>query len=570
MNGTHIGSNNWAVSGAHSVSGKPVIANDPHLAFSAPGKWYIVNIRAGKWNASGVTLPGIPEMVIGKNENIVWALTNVMADQTDFYIETVNKEKTHYKVDTAWKPLKKMEYTIKVKDSSDVRLEVWETHHGPVISGVHLFSNLRKVENNAPFISMRWTGNDVSDEYYAMYQINRARDWSAFRQGVKYFTTPGQNFLYADVQGNIGFICDSKIPLRGAGNPNFAMDGADTRNDWTGYVPYETMPYVFNPPEGKLATANNNVTPSFPHYITGVWEPTSRIDRINEMLSLQDKFSPADFKRMQMDFFSPYAREITAHLLAAFKDVKITDPNLKRAVKLLSEWDSDFLPELPAPAIYAAFFKHLLLNTFRDELGGELFNQYCMIANVPYRAIQRMLTDNAYPLFDDVTSANKKETRDDIIRKSMGNALTELETAMGKDIHAWRWGKIHHVTFKHFFHGTSSVLDNFIDIGPAEIGGDGTTVFNTEYPLNEYHSEVNRLQTTPYENILGPSMRFICDLSTPDQFEIVLPTGQSGNILSPHYSDMTEHWLRGGYYTLRVSAEAGRKNRDKLTLRPGG
>lgn len=566
MGGSHIGSNNWVVTGSRSQSGKPIIANDPHLAFQAPGKWYLAVMKAGDYEAAGMTLPGVPAVVIGKNANIAWALTNVMADQADFYYETLSKDRTRYLVDGQWKTLKKIDYSIKVKDSADANLEVLLTHRGPLVSGIHLLENGKIKYSDNP-VSMRWQGNDISDEFLAFYTINKAKGWNDFVAGVRRFTVPGQNFLYADNGGNTGYVCGVRIPIRPASAASFAMDGTKSQNDWQGYVSAESMPAVLNPPQGVFATANNNVTPSFPYYVTNIWEPSSRIERIQELLAAREKHSVTDYKKMQMDFTSPYAREITAALTAAFASVKVKDENMKEALKLLSSWDHAMLAESPVPAIYAVFFKYLLRNTYRDELGEKLFNQYCMVANVPYRVTQKLLRENNAEVFDDIRTP-KRETRDEILRKSLANALTELEAAHGKEMRAWRWGKLHQVTFKHVFHGTASLLDKVIDIGPAEIGGDGTTIFNTEYALYEYHGEMKALATTSFENKLGPSMRFIYDFAQPEQFQTVLTTGQSGNVLSGHYKDMTRNWLKGGYYTIRTSAASAKANKELLVLRP--
>ncbi|MCE1188777.1 MAG: penicillin acylase family protein [Ignavibacteria bacterium] len=555
MSGTHIGSNNWVLSGKKTYSGKVIMANDPHLAHQAPAKWYIANIHAGNYDACGVTLPGIPCVVIGHNRNITWSLTNVMADDADFYVEKISQDKTQYMLDNEWKPLKKLVYNRKVKDSSDVKIEVFLNHRGPIISDIHpanlLYPQQKSVQTA---VSMRWTGNDISDEFFGFYSINMANNWDDFRRAVSHFAVPGQNFLYGDKQGNIGYICGAKLPIRNGGNAGFALDGTTSAHDWKGYLPYDQMPTIYNPEQGYIATANNKVVKSFSTYISNLWEPSSRITRINQLIQSKEKLTVQDVKNMQMDVNSPYAYNLTQYILDAFKNVKITDAQLQEAVTVLSTWDGEFDGTSQAPAIYAMWFKYMLRNTLMDDLGKDLFNEFCFVANVPYRVMERLLKENPVDIFDNI-STPQVETRNDIIRKSLSNAVSELESTMGKDLKTWQWNRLHTVTFRHTFHGTSRFIDKIVDIGPFPIGGDGTTIFNTEYPFYEYHGEMSQFITKPFDNVLGPSIRFIYDYDKPEEVSLILPTGQSGHFFSAHYSDMTKNWLYGGYCSLITNGD---------------
>lgn len=542
FNGTHIGSNNWVVNGARSASGKPIIANDPHLALQAPGRWYAAVIRGGDWKAEGVTLPGLPGIVIGKNENISWVLTNVMADDADFYIEHLDSSGKKYQFNNAWQNIKYSRYTIAVKDSEKVELTVKETHRGPIISDIHPYAALYpdKIQKKA-VLSMRWTGNEFSDELFAILSINKARNWEEFRSGVSHFYVPGQNFVYADKGGNIGYICAARLPIRSSVNSTFICDGATDLYDWKGYVPFEEMPMLYNPPENYIASANNKTVKNFNYHISNLWEPPSRITRITELLESKNRHSVNDFMRYQMDFISPYVREMTPFIITAFNDVKVKDRTLDGILNLLKVWDYDMGEYSQVPAIFEVFFQFLMRNTFEDEMGSGLYNEYVFVANVPYRSILKMLKENNSTWFDDKNTKNI-ETRDDILRKSLIDAIRYFESYFGSNVQDWQWGKLHTVTFKHMFHGRFSVLDKYIDIGPYGIGGSGTSIFNTEYSFNN-----------PYETVLGPSMRFLYDFSKPEAFYLILTTGQSGNVLSDHYKDMTEMWLTGKY--LRVPTE---------------
>ncbi|GBD89468.1 acyl-homoserine lactone acylase QuiP precursor [bacterium BMS3Abin04] len=556
--GTHIGSNNWVVNGKLTESGKPIIANDPHLAFQAPGKWVVVSMKSKNLNVQGFTLPGIPGVVIGKNKNISWVLTNVMTDDCDFYAEKLDSLKQNYFFKNKWKPISIINDTIKVKDSSDVVITIRSTHRGPIVSDIHPYKVLfPNKQQNSAILSMRWTALEPSDELYSFYLINTSKDWKEFKNGVKYFTVPGQNFVYADNKDNIGYICGTRLPIRLLNAPSLVYDGTTDKYDWKGFVPYKKMPKLFNPKQNFIASANNKTVKNFKYQISNIWEPSSRIERITELLKSKPKFSVEDFKKFQMDFYSFYAKNITKYILGAFNQVKSENPNVNTALDLLRNWDYIMDKYSQVPTIYTMFLQKLIYNIYEDEMGKNLLMEYIFIANVPYRNIPELLKGNNSVWFDNINT-KKIENRDDIIRKSLEDAVRELENRLGKDITYWQWRKVHKVIFKHLFHGVSSMVDRLVDIGPFDIGGDGTTIFNTEYSF-----------TKPFENKLGPSMRYIYDFAKPDEFNFILTTGQSGNIISDHYKDMTQMWLNGGYIKQNVEMPDSLKNVfDFLKLLP--
>lgn len=566
--GTHIGSNNWVVNANKSTSGKPIIANDPHLAFSAPGKWFAATVNSKEgWKTSGVTLPGVPGIVIGKGENISWVLTNVMNDDADFYIEKLDSSDSKYFVDGQWRDLRIIKDTIKVKNGKDRVIEIKETHRGPIISDIHTFNFIyNTAESEFPPISMKWLGNEFSDEMLGFYKINKAKNWNQFREGVKYFGIPGQNFVYADTTGNIGYIMGARIPLRKKNNPTLVFDGTNTENDWQGYVPVEEIPVVLNPKENFIASANNKILKDFKYHISNLWEPSSRIDRIYELLNSKEKHSAEDFKKYQMDITSPYAKLITSHIVKAFEGIKINDNNLKTAIELLSEWDFNLNKQSQTPSIYVVTLKYLLHNIYYDELGDDLFNRFVFLANVPFRSLLRVLDKPESLIFDDISTA-KTESKNEIIRKSLADALTFLEENLGKDLTNWQWGRLHTVTFKHAFSGNFSLLDKYINIGPYEIGGDGTTINNTEYPFSESIDKYPMFSHNEFENILGPSMRYIYDFAKPDQYYLILTTGQSGNVMSDNYRDQTPYWLQGKYMLIKTDESSIRKNKNLLLIK---
>ncbi|NUN08490.1 MAG: penicillin acylase family protein [Ignavibacteriaceae bacterium] len=566
--GTHIGSNNWVVNANMSASGRPIIANDPHLQFMAPGRWYAAVVKGGALDVAGVSLPGVPMIVIGKNASVSWALTNVMADDADFYTEKVNLKNRTYLLDGAEKPLRKVKELIKVKDSMDVELDVYLTHRGPIVNEIHPYTLvLDDPYKYKPALSMRWTGLEFSEEFRAFYGINKSKNWDDFRNAVSLFAVPGQNFVYADAAGNIGYICGAKLALRGAGNPMFAMDGSSSANDWKGYLPAAQMPSLYNPLQNYIASANNKTVKSFPHYISNLWEPSSRITRIKTLLESKPRHSVEDYKAYQIDITSPYAAKMTRYLLRSFEKVKVNDRHLQEALSLLKTWDYSFDAFSQVPAIYSAFFRQLLKKTFADEMDASLLNEYFHVANVPYRVMERIIADSTNILFDD-RSTEKYETREMILRESLSDALTELEKKHGKDMSKWQWGRIHKVELKHLFSSPGSIVNTVLNIGPYGTGGDGTTVMNGEYSFREYSGPVKSMQTEDFKNILGPSMRLIYDFANPDEFHFVMPGGQSGNPFSTHYKDMTINWVKGGYFKIKTDINSIKQNKALLILSP--
>ena len=469
--------------------------------------------------------------------NIAWGITNVMTDDSDFYVEKLDDTKSKYYIDGAWRDLQIYNDSIEVKDSAKVYYKIKKTHRGPLIDDIHA-NNFLFNTSSIPkaVLSMRWTAFEQTDDFKGMMALNKASDWESFKSALRDFTVPGQNFVYADIHGNIGYVCAARLPIRSNNSPTFVYDGTTSASDWRGYVPFEEMPKVFNPAENYIATANNKTVNDFRYHISNLWEPSSRIERITALLRSKQSHSVEDFKKYQMDFYSSYAKEIAGYTAPAFKDIKINDGNLRNAVQLLSKWNHYMTPQSNIPSVYAFFYQHLLKNIFEDEMGNTLFNEFIFVPNIPYRVVQRILSENKSTWFDNINTP-QIEDRDIIIRKSLADALSELEDKFGINMQNWQWGKIHQITIRHLFHGQSKLFDNLGDIGSFEIGGDGTTVFNTEYSFNK-----------PFETMLGPSMRFIYDFSNPNQFEFILPAGQSGHILSPHYRDMTKQWLKGNTY----------------------
>ncbi|MFC2084608.1 penicillin acylase family protein [Bacteroidota bacterium] len=538
----HSGSNNWVINGSIARNGKPIIANDPHLTFSIPGKWYLAVIRSDNWNADGFSIPGLPAIVIGKNFDISWAVTNVMTDDTDFYIEKLDSSNKKYYYNKNWNDIKIKRDTIFVKDSLNIIFDIKNTHRGPIISNIHPYNILYKdtLQESAD-ISMRWTALEFSDELFAIISVNRARNWDEFESALEHFTVPGQNFVYGDINGNIGYVCATKLPIRTENSPTLVYDGTTDQYDWIGFVPYNLMPKLYNPASNFIASANNKTDKSFPYYISNNWDPSSRIMRILELLSAKENHSIKDFKLYQKDIYSYYAKWITPFILEAFKETVIKEKNLKTSLELLKKWDYEINKYSQTPSIFLVFLQKIIENIFLDEMGKNLLNKYIFVPNIPYRILQQLLKENDTSWFDNVNTP-EVETKNFIIRKSMIDALLELEEKFGNDLADWQWLNLHKLNFKHPFSGVNSIIDKFVDLGPYSLHGDGTTIFKTAYIFSE-----------PYNVKLGPSMRYIFDFSKPNEFYVSIPTGQSGHVMSKHYSDLTKQWINDEYIKIKTN-----------------
>jgi penicillin G amidase len=536
IEGSHVGSNSWVIAGERTSGGKPFLANDPHLGLSAPSRWYELSISAGEgFNVAGVSFPGIPLVVIGRNRAIAWGSTNVMADDADFYLEDIDTTGgLRYRLDDSWLDIQIREEVIEVKDNSPVTLSVYSTHRGPLVQSVlGLEPGIREEHP----VSMRWTGFEASNEILTFYEINKATDYTTFRNALRHHVAPGQNFVYADTGGTIAYHPAVRLPIRPRGNPMLPFPGWDSSYEWSGFVPFDRLPELVNPPNGYIATANNKIIDdTYPYYITEMWEPPSRIQRIVELLGENETYLISDMQRMQNDYVSVHAREIVPHVLSAHADTRIGDEDISRALSYLRNWDFNFGPEDVPTTIFNVFFVRLLENTFAPRMGADLYREYSVLANIPIRAMSELLNAPDSEWFENPETP-QRETRDMVLRQSLRESIDLLRERLGPDIRTWHWGTMHTITFEHMF-GQQPYINRALNIGPYPVGGAGTTINNGEYRLFD-----------PFENVLGPSMRFIVDMANPSLAYTVIPTGQSGQPLHRHYRDQTQLWLDGRYKT---------------------
>lgn len=559
FDGSAIGSNNWVVNGAKSATGKPILANDPHLAHSAPSTWYEMHLSGGRLDVTGFTFPGVPLIVLGNNRNIAWGFTNVMTDDADFYVETIREGR--FLFNGKWNDLITVYEEIKIKDSASVMLPVSFTGHGPIISDF-----LKKELRDEQAIAMRWLGHDYSNEVKAIYKLNLARDWQEFREATRHFKVPGQNVVFADYDGNIGYQCMSGIPIRRSGNGIALLDGTTNLYDWQGIVPFEELPYSFNPADHYIASANNKTAGNwFPYFISNYWEHPSRIKRIHQFLQSKEKIGVEDCKTLQQDFYSFHAAEVVPFLLNVLESdsMFIADeesPSYRalyhESYLFVKHWDYTMAPDSRGAAIFNVFFQKLLRNAYEDEMGEALFKSFITLSNIPTRVTTQLLFNNTSSWWDNQITPGK-ETRDATIKKSFIESIEWLKSSIHAEASGWKWGELHKVTFEHLI-GKQKPFDRLFNIGPFSVGGNTTTVNNTEY---HYGDET-------FKVLIGASMRRIVDFSDRLHPLTVLTLGQSGQPYSDFYQDQTPMWLDGRYKTVSMNQTEIENYPHKLILKP--
>ncbi len=523
-------SNSWVISGENSVSGKPMLANDPHLGHGAPGIWYEAHLKTPSMNVSGSILPGIPFVIIGANEHVAWGWTNVMADDADFYIEKINPANPkQYEFMGRWEDMTIKEEIIKVKGAEEVKYKVKLTRHGPIIDDVNKLK-----ESNGTSLSMRWTAYEML-QANPFFILNTARSIDDIEKAVEHFKCPGQNWVYADDKGNIGYWAAVGIPIRDGFSGATPVPGWDGKHEWKGYVPTAEQPHLKNPSRGWIATANNkHVDNNYPYPISHYYVMPDRFVRIQEMITGKEKLDVKDFKRMQADFYVVLAKEWVPIIPKSLSDEKLSEKE-KKALSTLKDWDFVASAEGIAPTVFHTTINAMVKNTFKKRLGDELYGQYIKNSNVVFNAMRNLMARGQSPWFDDPDTPEVEGIRE-IVVKSFKEAVIYLDGQMGGKVDDWIWGKLHTLTIYHPFGKSSSLMGYFMNIGPFPMGGSIATVNPQPYRLSK-----------PWEGYHGASLRYIIDFSNMKNSLRVIPAGISGNFMSPHYDDQTKLWLNGKY-----------------------
>ena len=533
-----VGSNNWVVSGERSTSGKPLLANDPHLGLTAPPVWYFAHLNAPGINVIGATLPGVPGVILGRNERIAWGMTNTGPDVQDLYIEKLDAAGGYLAPEGA-RPFQVIEETIKVKGAEPEKLRVRISRHGPVISDV-----TRSAQEESPrghVIAFAWTALAEDDRTMrASLQFARAREWDGFLAAARDFQSPQQNMVYADVDGNIGFVAAGRVPLRKAGNNLLGMAPAPgwlAKYDWTGYIPFEQLPRSFNPASGAVVTANHRITPpGYEHFISSEWQPPYRADRIQQLLDATPKHDVPSFARIQADVVSLAMRELLPKLLAT----RPRSEQARKALELLRKWDGAMALERAEPLIAWAWWRELSRAIYADELGNAFQQNWLSRAVFTANVLSG---DPELARWCDDVRTQAVETCQEQLAQSLDAALADLARRYGSDPSRWRWGEAHAARHEHRPFGRQPLLAKLFDIRTPTPGD--------AYSVNVGRSNLND-DAEPFANRHAASLRAIYDLSNLENSLYIHSGGQSGNILSEHYKAFTEAWAKNEYIPMRL------------------
>ena len=553
-----LGSNNWVVDGSKSTTGKPLLSNDPHLRVQNPSIWYQVHLSTtdGKYDAVGFGFAGAPGIITGHNKDIAWGVTNVEGDVEDLFTEKLDPagHPNQYMAADGWKPMQILTETIKVKGGDTVTQTVRITAHGPLLSdALSAISSTVGTQLQNQSFSLQWTALHPGHLFEAVYALQTASNWQEFRAALSKWSVPGQNFVYADRQGNIGYQMTGEQPIRKKGDGSVPVPGWTGEYDWSGYVPYEDLPRSYNPPEHFIATANNRpFGPDYKYPIQGDWAAPWRIDRIRELLTAKDKLGIDDFKAILTDTHSLMARDVAPY----FASLKPTDPKTQEAQKLLQGWDANLSTDSVAATVYELSVQKAISETYMDDLGEDLFYQYLGEGgNSVLRGFQMLLTKPDDHLWHNGTAG--KETRNDILTKALTDAVTELKGALGDDMSAWAWGKIHTITPRHVF-GSQAIVSGIFNLSSQPIGGDNTTVSVSGFDF-----------LAPFEVSHHQSYRMIIDAGDWNNSVAVYATGQSGQPYSKHWGDFLPRWQSGQYNSMLFDPKQIETNKDGvLTLTP--
>jgi len=547
------GSNDWVVSGAHTVTGKPLLSNDMHLGHQMPNLWYEAHLRSGTIDVAGVTLPGMPYVIVGHNQRIAWGFTNVGPTVTDVFIENFNPQGA-YQTPTGWMHPEHRAEVIHVKGKPDVNVDVKITRHGPIITEL--------VPGETRPLALRWTLYDGL--HIPFFDVNAAQNWEEFQRAFSNLDAPGQNVVYADVDGNIGYHTTGKVPIRAEGDGSLPVSGADNAHEWVSYIPFEKLPSIYNPPSGIIATANGRIAPDgYPNSISMEWEAPWRTARIYHVLESGRQFSAADMLALQTDIQSEATLFAAERLVYAVDHASKASARAKQAADLMRSWDGRMLAASAAPTIAEnaiGELRRLLLEPKlgtatpdpRNEADSELYigteknavdwktyswlQRSVWMENILLHRPKRWLPDK-YPNYDELLTAAVE-------------AAVNLPQAP-QDLALWRWGAFNAVEIQHPILGKIPIVRRWSGPGAQEQSGSGYTV----KAVTRHH---------------GPSERFTANLADLDQSTLNVVTGQGGNFLSPYYMDQWKAWYEGTTFTLPFTAKAVEAFKThRLVLEPG-
>lgn len=552
------GSNNWVVSGSKTDTGKPLLANDPHLGLAAPALWYFAHIKTPEFETIGATLPGVPGVILGRNNKIAWGFTNTAPDTQDLYIEKINPDNPdEYKTPEGWAAFQTRKEVIQVKDQDPVEVTVRITRHGPVLSDV--YEDAAKSVASGHVLAFAWTTLlDQDTTPMTSLKMAKAQNWAEFKEAIRFFTSPQQNMVYADTEGNIGYYAPALVPVRDPANKavgRIPVPGWDARYDWKGFIPFEELPQTYNPAKGYHYTANQKIVPAdYPHFITHDWNLPYRAMRIKDRLELEDTHSVQTFIDLHGDVQSLMAEEFLEILLTT----KPADDVSRQALTALSTWDGQMTMQGKAPLIFNAWIRELNKAIYADET-GDYFQSLWRHRPIFLKNVL-LNTDGQGRWCDNKTTDANVESCEDILQSSLYASLEDLKERYGSDMEAWNWGEAHFAHSDHLPFSKVGVLRNIFDIRVPSSGG----IFTVNVGRNRMKDEVN-----PFANVHAASLRAIYDFSDLNKSLFMHSTGQSGNILSPFYSDMASDWANLKYRQMSMAeADYSQGAVGTLTLAP--
>jgi penicillin G amidase len=532
-------SNNWVVDGAHSVTGKPLLANDPHLDFGAPLTWYLARLESPDLDVAGATIPGAPLVVLGHNSRIAWGFTNNNADVEDLFVEQIDAaDSRRYATPQGTAAFDIHDERIMIKGRAPETLTVRETRHGPVISDIA--TNMPPTPANAVLALQANFLNDDDQTLEAIWRVGLAQNWAGWLDALRLFTAPAENMVYGDRDGNIGFIVPGHIPIRKAGDGRMPVEGASGEHDWAGFIPFDQLPQTYNPPAGHIATANNKIVPdNYPFPITRDWDAPYRIERIEAGLAATPQQSIASSTLLQRDIVSLAARDLLPSMLKA----EPAGPRERAAIELMRQWDDRMAQDRPEPLIFSAWVRAINQRLFESRLRG-IYGRYWRPS---VRATQNILLENDPAWCGD-------EGCERLTAAALRDALDDLTTRYGTAMERWRWGDAHQANFEHPVFSHIPLLGAVFDRHPPADGAADT--------INAGSFDTNR-DEAPFADLHGPGLRAVYDLADPDNSTFQLALGQSAHVLSPHYDDMQKLWQR--FEGIRIVREP---TGDTLTLVP--
>ncbi|HTW63883.1 MAG TPA: penicillin acylase family protein [Bryobacteraceae bacterium] len=518
------GSNAWVISGKWTASGKPILANDPHLDWTIPAPWYQVHLKAPGLNVSGVSLPGLPCVIVGHNARIAWGVTNLGFNVQDLYIEKINPQTGRYvfggqveqaRAETEW---------IRVKNARPVEFRQWVTRHGPVA-----------FFENGKYLALRWTATDEDGFVFPFLDLDRASNWTEFTAALARYPGPSQNFVYADVDGNIGYHAAGRLPIRKNFDGDVPVDGSSGDFEWAGDIPFDQLPAFYNPPRGWIVTANQDPFPqNYPYRVSGAFGAPFRAAEIRDRITSRTGWKPQDMLAVQKDVYSSFAHHLARQIVNAYDHVTPRKPELAEAVSLLRSWNGQMERRLSAPLLVTLTYDQLRRMAVKTVWSGPADVYQIMLAPA---AIENIVDSNSSLFFHNTDQA---------LLNALASAIEEGRTTQGSNLARWDWGAYNLLTIKHPVGSQLPLVGKYFNIGPVEMSGSGTSI----------------KQVSP---VLGPSMRFVADLANWDGSWNNIDIGQSGQILSRHYHDQWSAYYVGHSFPMQFDKV---DTKQTLTVNP--